>query len=525
MPALSRDPAGTLILAAMITGVSGTFGGFFDTAWHRTVGRDSFFVLPHLLIYGAVVAMDLAVLAAAILASRQSSAFAGPRIRLRRLSLPIGFAIMGLGALTVMASAGVDEWYHRAYGKDVLIWSPPHLMAHGGALIIATGLLFAAAAQRERGWFRSPILHRTVLLLLFVELTQRMLFLLAHYTMIPESRTPDYYPFLVAVLIVPLLIASARVLGPWAPVRIGCLYLALVGSIDLLLWIIDFLGYTLTPLIVIPALAATALLEKAGPRRERWWMASAAALLFMAVFYGMESLWMAWVVGRPWSVTAVLAGLPRSLLAAGASAWGGWALGGFLLAVGRPDGLRAIFGTPARAAAVAGALAVLVATGLWAIYQPDGPAPPASVKDLGLVPLSRLDYREAVFWEAMQIDRWWLPGLHRAHGEGVIDGYPVPVGPGWCAADRDRLGGEAERVRFGLVINGEPVELSDYPRVRLRQRDGRFCEWVGLAISTPRPGRQRFVYTLTYERPLLVDGEAVGPGVSVIEMDVVLKSP
>ena len=31
MPALSRDPAGILILAAMVTGVSGTFGGFFDT--------------------------------------------------------------------------------------------------------------------------------------------------------------------------------------------------------------------------------------------------------------------------------------------------------------------------------------------------------------------------------------------------------------------------------------------------------------------------------------------------------------
>jgi hypothetical protein len=230
MPSPLRDPAGTLILAAVVTGASGTFGGFFDTAWHRTIGRDSFFVLPHLFIYGAVVAVGLVVLAALFLAGREPTAFAGPRIRLGRRSLPLGFAVMGLGVLTVVTSAGVDEWWHRAYGKDVLIWSPPHLMAHGGALIVALGLLFATAAQRERGWFRSQVFHRTVLLLLFLELAQRMLFLLAHYTMIPESRTPDYYPFLVAVLVVPVLIAAARLLGPWAPALLGCLHLALVAT-------------------------------------------------------------------------------------------------------------------------------------------------------------------------------------------------------------------------------------------------------------------------------------------------------
>jgi hypothetical protein len=245
----------------------------------------------------------------------------------------------------------------------------------------------------------------------------------------------------------------------------------------------------------------------------------------MAVFYAMESFWMARGVGRPWSADAVLAGLPRALLAAGVSGWVGWALGGFLLSVEPGGSPAAIFGTRSRATAAAWGFVALVGTGLWAIYQPDAPAPPASVKELGLVPLSRFDYREAVFWEVMQVERWWVPGQHRAHGEGVMDGQPVPVGPGWCVADSARLGEEMERIRFGLLINGEPVELSGYPRVRLSQRDGRVCEWVGVAASTPRPGRQRFVYTLTYDQPVRVEGETIEAGTSVIEMDVVLKSP
>ena len=171
------------------------------------------------------------------------------------------------------------------------------------------------------------------------------------------------------------------------------------------------------------------------------------------------------------------------------------------------------------------ALGILVLTGLWAIYQPEGPAPPATAQELGLVPMSQLDYREAVFWEAMQEDGWWLPGRHRAHSEGVIDGLPLPVGPGWCVADSGRLDDELRRIRFQLEINGEPVSLSGYPRVRLRQRDGRLCEWVGVTASTPRPGRQRFVYTLTYDGPVRVEGDTIKSGASVIEMDVVMKSP
>ena len=40
------------IVAGLVAGALAMWGVYFDTAWHRTVGRDSFWSLPHLCIYG-----------------------------------------------------------------------------------------------------------------------------------------------------------------------------------------------------------------------------------------------------------------------------------------------------------------------------------------------------------------------------------------------------------------------------------------------------------------------------------------
>src|SRR3989442_10416123 len=39
------------IAVAIVSGAAGMVGVYLDTAWHRTVGRDSFFILPHVFIY------------------------------------------------------------------------------------------------------------------------------------------------------------------------------------------------------------------------------------------------------------------------------------------------------------------------------------------------------------------------------------------------------------------------------------------------------------------------------------------
>jgi len=135
-------------------------------------------------------------------------------------------------------------------------------------------------------------------------------------------------------------------------------------------------------------------------------------------------------------------------------------------------------------------------TGLAAAYRPSRSEPPASVAALGLAPDTRFDHRDGVFWDALLPDDWREPGAHHAYQEAIIDGRGIPVGPAWCAPDEASLARELATLRVALAINGEPVDLGRYPRTRRRLRDGRVCEWVGVAATTPRPGDQEIVYTL-----------------------------
>ena len=138
----------------------------------------------------------------------------------------------------------------------------------------------------------------------------------------------------------------------------------------------------------------------------------------------------------------------------------------------------------------------LVAVGLAAAYRPSRAEPPASVATLGLAPDVGFDYRDGVFWEALLPDDWREPGTHRAYQEAIVDGHGIPIGPAWCARDEATLERELGTLRFGLAINGEPVDLARYPTTRRRMRDGAVCQWIGVSAASPRPGFQELVYTV-----------------------------
>jgi hypothetical protein len=504
MPTTFPDVA---LALALVSGAAGMVGVYLDTAWHRTVGRDSFFILPHVFIYCGGLGVWAAALASLARATfGRAGEFGGPVFRWGPLRLPFGFALTAFGILVIVAAAPVDAWWHTTFGKDVLIWSPPHLMLHLGAGIAALGLLFAAAAQRGRGALGDPWLWRAVMLAILVDLVHRGHFVLAHYTMLPHARTPDLYPFLVAMLAPFVLVAAARVIGPWAPTVACLLFVGVAWLMDAMLRIIAFERYTFTPILAVPAAVLSLAFAWAGRRRERAWLSAAAGAAFVVVFVGMEVGWMAWVVGRPWPPERVLATLPRVLLTATLSGWVGWVLGGFLRAVGAPAGAvttaaAAEFGSRARARAAALAAVVLALAGLGATYRPQRFGPPMTVEELRLEPLTAFPYTEAIFWNVLLAEGWPFARAIEARSEGIIDGVPVPVGPAWCAPTDAALGTALASVRFGMEINGSPVESASYPLVRLRLREGGTCAWVGVASRFQRASQNRFVYTIEHATP------------------------
>jgi hypothetical protein len=493
----SRLTPATLLAAAYVGGAIGMWGTFFDTSWHRTLARDTFWSLPHLFMYGGGVVVWVAVTTALVLASRgMLPDVGGPVWRLGALRLPFGFALATLGVLTVIFAAPVDIWYHGYFGKDVLIWSPPHMQAVVGGMIAASGLLFAAAAQCGRGALRRPTLWLLAVMLPAVHVIHLAHYALAHYTMTPWTRTPDFYPLLVAIMFPALLVALARGAGAFAPVGASLLFLAASLIVDWALHAIGFARYTITPVIAVPALALAAVYVGRGRATARLSRAVVAALAFMAVFLAIEAAWMAAVVDKPWPVGEVLRGLPAVVVAAVLSAFVGWVWGGFLGAP-RAGGADEVFGGRTRARGFAVAALALVGASVITVYRPQIYGPPMNPGELALEPSSRFPVQEAVFWEAVLDEDFGREPELVAYSEGIIDGIPLPVGPGWCAADAAQLARELPYVQFVMEINGTPLDLTGYPLVRQTLRDGRECSWIGVISRRQRASQNRLVYTIT----------------------------
>src|SRR5438093_12646526 len=98
-------------------------GVFLDTAWHRTIGRDSFFVLPHLFIYcGGLGIWGATVAAVAAATLGRASDFGVTVLALLRLQVPVGFGIAALVVLIVVAAAPIDVSLNCLYRKHSHFW-------------------------------------------------------------------------------------------------------------------------------------------------------------------------------------------------------------------------------------------------------------------------------------------------------------------------------------------------------------------------------------------------------------------
>lgn len=121
-----------LTLAALAGWISGLFGIYWDEAWHTDVGRDTFWSPPHLFIYGGVAIVGIAVAIWTWIGLRQGS--------IRR---PMVIALAGV--VLTLASGPIDEWWHVAFGRDAVVWSPPHMAALTGVVLLVGSLLIEGA--------------------------------------------------------------------------------------------------------------------------------------------------------------------------------------------------------------------------------------------------------------------------------------------------------------------------------------------------------------------------------------------
>jgi len=212
---------------AALAVTSAYVGGYWDISWHRSIGRDTFWTAPHIAIYACGV---LAGISSAYLilttTFQKSSPLREVSVRIWGFTGPLGAFLLAWGGMAMLVSAPFDDWWHNAYGLDVKIASPPHMVLAAGFFGIELGavmLLLAFMNRATEGTRR--VLQR---LFLYVGGTVVCESLLLKLEYIDRSDMHSALFYIVVMLgtaaMIPALALASR--HPWACTIVSAVYTA-----------------------------------------------------------------------------------------------------------------------------------------------------------------------------------------------------------------------------------------------------------------------------------------------------------
>jgi hypothetical protein len=199
-------------------------GTYWDISWHMTVGRDSFWTPAHIAIQaGGIVAGVAGIVLVLGTTFRRHASLRPASIGVLGFRGPFGAFLSAWGAAAMLVSAPFDDWWHNAYGLDVKILSPPHVVLSLGILGVATGgmALVLAAANRAGGerlaW---------VPLLLGGELLVLLMTAILEHTFRANLHRSDAYRSMAILVPVVLLALAGVARHRWAATIVAGAYMA-----------------------------------------------------------------------------------------------------------------------------------------------------------------------------------------------------------------------------------------------------------------------------------------------------------
>ena len=264
-------PAVLFASAAIIVGLH------WDIAWHRTIGRDTFWSPPHILEQiAAAMAGLLCGWRVIYISFLGTEADRGGAVRWWRAFYgPLGGWVCIWGTIAMIASAPFDNWWHAAYGLDVKILTPPHTFLLLGMVTVQLGAMLMMLAEQNRGresartsfWFATSM-GLIVLMILTVVYSE---------TGLPNLQHQPLFYQITAGLAPLLLVAVARSgKGAWPATTAALTYMVVLLLAD---WVLALVPATpklapiynpitsLVPpgfpiLLVVPALAIDWLVRR-----------------------------------------------------------------------------------------------------------------------------------------------------------------------------------------------------------------------------------------------------------------------
>jgi hypothetical protein len=237
-------------------------GGYWDDAWHTERGRDDFLIAPHIAIYGGVMLVGGA-LAAAILRSARRHGITGA------LRVPT-IALATTSVAVTLASGPIDNAWHEAFGRDAVIWSPPHMLGIVGTICLGAAILAETHGRHRR-------LHVVTAALVLAGAN----FVVVEYdTDVPQFDELWYLPVLAVSVAVAFAMIGATASRSWVRSEAAGLHLVFVLVLTAGLLVLDFDGPAL-PLLLAPALT----LDVAEQRHWPPWAAALAATASLYLAY------------------------------------------------------------------------------------------------------------------------------------------------------------------------------------------------------------------------------------------------
>ena len=277
-------------------------GGYWDISWHMSIGRDSFWTPAHLAIQlgGVTAGLSGAVLILGTTLGR-AAALREASIGVWGFRGPTGAFVGAWGAATMVVSAPFDNWWHAAYGLDVKVLSPPHMVLTIGILGVAVAgvLLVVATMNRAAGAERDRL--RWALLIIGGETLVLAMTAILEHTFRSNLHRADAYRA-VALVAPVMLLAMAQVSGHrWGATLLAAFYMGFMAT---MVWVFPLfpaepkLGPVYQPithfvplefplLLIAPAIAVDVARARLA-HRPRWAQGAVLGALFLVALVAVE---------------------------------------------------------------------------------------------------------------------------------------------------------------------------------------------------------------------------------------------
>ena len=281
---------------------SAVIGAVWDISWHESIGRDTFWTPAHIAIYMCGVLAGIAY--GYLILSTTFSAHTrlqDSSVQILGLRGPLGAFIASWGGVAMLTSAPFDNWWHDAYGLDVKILSPPHIVLFIGVYAILAGTLVLIAGHMNRATGAERKAARN--LFLYVGGVSTVAASLVILQLTSRTLLHNSSPYIAISLLIPIVMAiSSRATGVrFAATFVTGFYMLFVIAMILILplfpaepklgpvyqQVTHFVPPHFPLLLVVPGLALD-LFWSFSANWNKWKLALCSAVVFVGSLVAVE---------------------------------------------------------------------------------------------------------------------------------------------------------------------------------------------------------------------------------------------